>query len=90
LDRSAFRRGLEFKQKILYVMWNVDLYNLYNFYTKRFYVLWHDAWTPEVCSQGSTAETSVARQRLAETRFMATENNRDSQLFDLVIYIRSS
>jgi hypothetical protein len=26
-------------------------------------VLWHDAWMPEVYSQRSTAETSIARQR---------------------------
>jgi hypothetical protein len=28
-------------------------------------VLWGDAWTPEVCSQRSTANTSTARQQLA-------------------------
>jgi hypothetical protein len=53
-------------------------------------ILWHDAWKPEIYSQRNTAETSVSRQRLAETRFrrneyccpeiitrfMATENNR--------------
>jgi hypothetical protein len=32
-----------------------------------------DAWTPELCSQRSTAETSVARQRLAKTRFPGNE-----------------
>jgi hypothetical protein len=33
-------------------------------------VLRHDAWTPEVCSQKSTAETeSIARQRLVKTHF---------------------
>jgi hypothetical protein len=26
-------------------------------------ILWHDAWTPEVCRQRSTSETSIARQR---------------------------
>jgi hypothetical protein len=34
---------------------------------------WYNAWKPEVCSQRSTAETSVARQRLAETRFRGNE-----------------
>jgi hypothetical protein len=29
-------------------------------------ILWHDAWTPEVCSQRSTAETSIARQRFGK------------------------
>jgi hypothetical protein len=33
------------------------------------FIVWHDAWMPEVCSRKSTEETSVARQRLDETRF---------------------
>jgi hypothetical protein len=37
------------------------------------HILWHDAWTPEVCSQKSTAEVSVARQQLAETYFRGNE-----------------
>jgi hypothetical protein len=32
-----------------------------------------DAWTPEVCGQKCTAETSVARKRLAETHFRDNE-----------------
>jgi hypothetical protein len=32
------------------------------------FILWHDAWKPEVCGQKITAETSVARQRIDETR----------------------
>jgi hypothetical protein len=35
-------------------------------------ILWHDARTPEVCSQKNTVQTSVAIQRLAETRFPPT------------------
>jgi hypothetical protein len=30
------------------------------------YVLWHDAWTPEMFSQRSAAETSIARQRFGK------------------------
>jgi hypothetical protein len=38
-------------------------------------ILWHDAWTPEVCSQRSAAETSIARQRLAKHVFTATNEH---------------
>jgi hypothetical protein len=37
------------------------------------YIMWRDAWTPEACSQKSTEKTSVARQRLAETRFRGNQ-----------------
>jgi hypothetical protein len=36
-------------------------------------MLWHDAWKPEVCIQRSTAETFIARQRLAKARFSDNE-----------------
>jgi hypothetical protein len=35
-------------------------------YILKYIVLWHEAWTLEVCSQTRTAETSIARQRLAK------------------------
>jgi hypothetical protein len=44
--------------------------------------MWHAASKPEVCSRKSTAETSVARQRLAETRFRGSKYagmNRDPE-----------
>jgi hypothetical protein len=33
----------------------------------------HEAWMPEECSQRSTAETSIARQRLARRVSAATD-----------------
>jgi hypothetical protein len=44
--------------------------------------MWHDAWTPEVCSQRNTTETSIARQRLA--RQVSADTNKDSVIEELL------
>jgi hypothetical protein len=47
--------------------------------------LWHDAWTSEVCRQTSTAETSIARQRLARHVSAAT----NKRCYEINIRFRS-
>jgi hypothetical protein len=51
------------------------------------YVLWHDAWTPELCSQRSTAETSIATQRLSK-QISAHNHIIIEELLEVVISIR--
>jgi hypothetical protein len=52
-----------------YYYLNLQIIYIYP-YTK---IMWHDAWKPEVCSQRSTAETSISRQRL--TRHVSAATN---------------
>jgi hypothetical protein len=54
------------------------------------FLLWRDAWTSVACSQRSTAETFIARQRLAKHVSAAT--NMDAiieEILEVVISIRS-
>jgi hypothetical protein len=53
--------------------------------------LWHDAWKPDVCNQRSTAETSIARQRLPKHVSESTDEHAvTEEPLEVMIYILSS
>jgi hypothetical protein len=68
LPPSARLHGIISQHTLLLVFTSVRTSNL----SYVVIILWHDAWTPEVCSQRSTAETSIARKRLDKPVSAAT------------------
>jgi hypothetical protein len=59
---------------------------------KQMTILWHDAWTPELCRQRTITETSIDRKRISKTLIRDngwTCRNQSIAIFSNMLYVRN-